>query len=745
MNNDFINEINEKLKLFNASIIHSYIETALEPEKGKSINDLPVDYRIKEALKRYGINHLYKFQEVSFNKITNGENVIIISGTGTGKTEAFLIPLLDKALKGERSVLIYPTKALARDQLSRVKRLTDEIGIRVAVLDGDTPKEERNKIYEDPPEILITNPDMIHISLPLSKRFREVIRDSDHFVFDEIHVYEGVLGSHLRMIIDRLRDFTGDVHVIGSSATIGFSSFLFQELFGEEGTVIEGTKRRRGIAVHSLIDSGGGSRWVLSAYLAYVLVKMGLKVLIFVDSQQLAELIAKRAERFGIDLPVHRAGLPAKERHKIEEGLRSGTLDGVVATPTLELGIDIGSLDAVIMAEQPPSYPKYLQRAGRAGRGGRVGYIFTILSSDPIDAYYLRRPNEFFNREITPLPLDITNIEVAKVHAAAYVLEKQRVPLPKFPEVYKKALNELEKDGIVKITKDFVYPTEKTREFILKSSIRGIGPSVKIFTEKGEKIGERQLPEALYDLYPDAIYLASKKTYKVLSIDVKSLEAKVTRINDDINYYTKPLYEVQLLEFKPMESREIYGMKAEYGEMLISVYITGYVIKDVYSKREKDRAIIMYENPISFSYRTKGMIIPHPSLSDFTIDDSMEAYHATEHVLISAGRVVAGASQTDLSGISYPSGHVIIYDSAIGGSGVAKQLFERLEDAYNIALDIVSKCDCEDGCPKCIYSPYCGNNNRVLSRKKSMRLIDFLVRNKEENKSENERWGKPIV
>ncbi|MCY0859319.1 MAG: DEAD/DEAH box helicase [Sulfolobaceae archaeon] len=744
MSDNLLSEINEKLKVFNASIIHTYVETALEPESGALIDDLPINFKLKEALKRRGIKRLYRFQEEAFNRISKNENVIIISGTGTGKTEAFLIPLLNKALEGERSVLVYPTKALARDQLARIKAFADEIGVKVAVLDGDTPKEERDEIYDNPPEVLITNPDMIHISLPLSKRFRDLIRSVDHLVFDEIHVYEGVLGAHLRMIIDRLRDFKRNINIIGSSATIGFSQFLFQELFGEDGVVIQGTKRRRGIAIHSLIDTAGGSRWVLSAYLAYVLVKMGLKPLIFVDSQQLAELIAKRAERFGIDLPVHRAGLPAKERHKIEEGLRSGRLDGVVATPTLELGIDIGSLDAVIMAEQPPSYSKYLQRAGRAGRGGKIGYVFTLLSTDPIDAYYLRRPQEFFNREIIPLPLDITNVEVAKVHAAAYVLEKQRVQLSVFPEVYRKALVELEKDGIVKISGEYVYPTVKAREFVLKSSIRGIGPSIKIRDTSGQNLGERQLPEALYDLYPDAIYLISKRTYKVQKLDLQGLEVRVSRVNDDLSYYTKPLYEVNLLEFKPISNKEVYGMKAEYGEMLITVYITGYVIKDVYAKKEKDRGMVMYEEPISFSYWTKGIIIPHPSLPDFTIDDSMEAFHATEHVLISAGRVVAGASQTDLAGISYPSGHVIIYDSAIGGSGVAKQLFERLEDAYEVALDIVSKCDCEDGCPKCIYSPYCGNNNRVLSRKKSMRLIDFLIHsNKESN--ENERWGKPIV
>lgn len=738
---DILENIKERLNLFNVEIAHVYTETAFEPDMGSGVDSLNISEKIKESLKSIGIERVYKYQEEAINKILDRRNILIISGTGTGKTEAFLIPILNFAINGEKSVLIYPTKALARDQLNRICKLIKNLPIRVGVIDGDTPRIERNRIYEDPPEILITNPDMLHLGLAMSRKFSEAIRQADHFVFDEIHVYEGVLGSHLRMIIDRLRDINDKIHIISSSATIGASPYMFEAMFGEQGEIIYGSNRRKGMAFHVLINSNGVSRWTLSAYLAAILIRLGLKVLIFTDSQQMAEVTAKIAQRFGADLEVHRAGILPEDRLKVEQSLRQGKIKGVVATPTLELGIDIGNIDAVIMAENPPSYPKYLQRAGRAGRRNVAGYVFTILSDDPIDSYFLRKPREFFARKLTPIPFDTTNIEVIKVHTAAYILEKYMVKIEELPNLWQKACKELEKNNIIKIANGLAYATKETRKFVLESSLRSSGPIVKIYNND-KKIGERELPIALYDLYPNAVYIASKRNYIVDNLDLKKMIATVKKANDNLPYYTKPLYSVDLKDFNEVENRNVFGLPVKYGEIMVKVSVEGYTVHDFYSKKDKSSAEFKFENPISYSYRTKGLIIKHPILNDFTLMDGMEAYHATEHVIISAGRVVAGASLTDLSGISYPSGHVVIYDSIVGGSGVSKLLYDRLEDAYEVALDIVGKCDCEDGCPKCIYDPYCGNNNKILSRKKSLRLISEVM--KGTSSKDEEFWGESI-
>lgn len=736
-----LEELKSALDVFNVKITHIYTETSLDPEPGEVVDNLPLNEQLREVLKSIGINRLYRFQEIAFNKIINRKNVMIVSGTGTGKTEAFLIPILEYALKGERSVLVYPTKALARDQLDRVVKFASKLNISVGVFDGDTPNSTRERLYNKPPSILITNPDMIHVGLSLSQRFRSLLRGAEHFVFDEAHVYEGVLGSHLRMINDRIREFSDDYHVIASSATIGASPYLFEELFGVPGEIIHGTNRRKGVALHLLLNIGSASRWTISAYLASYLMKKGLKVLIFVDSQQMAEVLGKIVKRFGFDIPIHRAGLNPEDRIKVEEDLKSGRVMGVVATPTLELGIDIGDLDAVIMAENPPSYTKYVQRAGRAGRRNKVGYIFTLLGDDPIDSYYNRKPEEFFNRKLVPLAFDTSNMEIIKVHTAAYIVEKGKVKISSLPKLWQKALQKLP----VKITPDYVYSTPELIRYVKSTSLRSTGPIVKIY-DGDRKVGERELPVALYDLYPEAVYLISKRTYIVEKIDLNTLTAKVKSVNEDLPYYTKPLYSTHLLSFREIESRNVLGMPVKYGEVEILVSVDGFVVYDIMGKKNKPKEEKYYKDSVTFSYITKGIIIKHPLLPEFNEFDAAEAFHATEHVLISSARITAGASQTDLAGISYPSGHVVIYDAVVGGSGVSKLLFERLEDSYDIALDITGKCDCEDGCPKCIYSPYCGNNNKVLSRKKSFRLISYLKENQaHKENNDDEIFGNPIV
>ncbi|BBG24691.1 DEAD/DEAH box helicase [Sulfuracidifex tepidarius] len=741
---DFLSDVSKALASFSAKIVHVRTETSMDPDLGPPVISLEISQKLKDALIQEGIQRLYKFQAEAIERIMKGENLMIVSGTGTGKTEAFLIPAVERAMSGEKVVLVYPAKALARDQVKRIRRITDKCDVTVGIFDGDTSEKERRELSDSPPDLLVTNPDMVHRGLPLSDRFSSLIRESSMFIFDEVHVYEGVMGAHLRWISERLA-FDRKPQIVASSATIGGTDFLFKELFGlSSGSLLRGTLRRKGVAIHALIDSNGSSRWILSAFLGAYLARKGLKSIIFVDSQQMAEVTAKITERFHVKFEVHRAGTDKEYRIRVEEMLREGKIDGVVATPTLELGIDIGSIDCVIMSADPPSFTKYVQRAGRAGRRNKVAFVFTILGDSPIESYYLRNPNEFFQRELLPIPFDPTNLEVAKMHLLGMLLERKVLSEERLPDIWKRALPELECEGYLKRNNGFIFPTHLTKTKFLESSLRSSGKIIEAFDGK-RKVGERELPVALYEFYPGGYYLASKRSYRVKILDLDKMRAELeeSKITD---FYTKPIYTVDIKEFKEINRKKVLNMDVKYGEMEIQEIVTGYSMYSMSgSSRDKPKREVFYDEPISFSYKTKGVYIKHPVMEWMkNVEESIKAFHATEHVLIASARVVAGASQTDLSGVSYPSGDVAIYDSTIGGNGISALLYDRLESAYEISKEITGNCTCEDGCPKCVYSPYCGNNNRMLSRKLSYRLIKGLLEDEGKEIYSN-RWGEPVV
>ncbi len=739
-------------------IVHVYREVAGEPEPGPSIDELDeIPDQVRDALKKRGINRLYRFQWEAIRKILDGKHVVVTAGTGTGKTEAFMIPILSRIITGKprkpAAILTYPTKALARDQLSRLYEFLGYGAFSAAVYDGDTPRRARQRISSNPPDIIVTNPDMIHVGLVLSPAIRKFIKTAQYMVFDELHVYEGVFGSHVHAVIERVKKYRGGLPplMIGSSATIGNPKEHAEMLFGVDVEVVEGPRRRRGEAVHVMVSAGNLSRWTIAAGLASILVKQGLKVLVFADSQQMVELISRIARKsYGVELYVHRAGLPMEERRLVEYKLQSGEALGVVATPTLELGIDIGYLDAVVMATIPPSYAKYLQRAGRAGRRGRRGYVFTILADDPIDAYYERNPSRFYNQEIPPTYIEPGNIEVLKIHLLALLLQQGPIRIRELDKHWFRAALELQSMGLAVITGNRVFPNwRRARQYFREyMSIRGSGPHVVIINKaSGDPIGYRELPQAVLDLYPEAVYLSFGRIYRVISIDIDRRRALVEPLPDDTTYYTRPLYTVDLLDYKPIDSRVTSrGIPLVYADVELELIVEGYVVRNFW-EQENRGVKNWYDTPVRYSYRTKALLLKYPEVEEWGIMENAEAFHAIEHALISAARPVCGAALGEMGGISYPSGDIVIYDGAPGGSGLAKLLFHRFEKAEEIAYEIVSSCDCEDGCPRCIYSPYCGNNNQVLSRKKAKYVLGTIITGKKRVLVEpiTSKYGKPIA
>lgn len=738
-------------------IIYTYIERSLEEfQDTVETSSLELPQPLVKALDSYGIRGLYRFQVEALKKYREGRDIVIVAGTGTGKTEAFTIPLLEdmllrkESIKKPYAILVYPTKALARDQYIRLKRLAEgHLGYRVAVLDGDTPRDERTRIYSDPPHILVTNPDMIHYGLVHSQHIRRLLSNAQVLILDEMHVYKGIFGTHVKWVVYRLMRLAGELHFIGAGATIGNPGELGFKLFGKEPSVVEGPRRRKGEAIHALVSIGAGSRWTLAAAIISLLARMGLKTLAFVDSQQMAELVARISRRsYGVRVGVHRAGLPAKYRRKVEDEFREGDLMAVAATPTMELGIDLGDLDAVLMVNLPHSFSSYIQRAGRAGRRDTPGLIVTLLGDNPIEAYFMRRPAEFFNQAIDPSYIEPSNREIARLHLTALTMQEGLVDKNSLPRELSSVVEEAASLGLLRDIRGKLYPDwSKARQYIEKQGgLRSVGPQVKIMEDGRKSIGYREMPAALYDLYPGAIYYHMGGSYLSVKLDVNRMHAEVRRLGADVNFYTKPLYTVDVVEVLPIESRDTGPLHLVYADVKLVVIVTGYIVREEYTGRKL--YVNDYKEPITWSYYTKAMVTKYPNPGIASQVELISGYHALEHALIAASKPVVGAADTDLGGVSYPSGHIVIYDSAPGGHGASRLVYERLEKIQEVAEKILVECDCEDGCPKCVYSPYCGNNNMYLSRKSAYRILKHTYRLgkiKARGEREIKPLGKPLA
>ncbi|RLE63799.1 MAG: hypothetical protein DRJ38_06720 [Thermoprotei archaeon] len=737
--------LNTILKDSQHKIVYTYIEKPGKIESGCAIKNLPIRDEIKKVLEKRGITKLYKFQEEAIKSILKGENVFISAGTGTGKTEAFLIPLIEKILEepyqGVQALLIYPTKALARDQFKRINNfLSSFFGLRAAIYDGDTPEKERKRIYNFPPQILITNPDMVHVSLLFSPEFRKLLSPLKIVVLDDMHVYSGVFGIHVAYIIRRLkRAISHKVQFIGTSATLENPEEFAREIFGESVKVIQAPRGRKGKLIHVLIRPIERSKRMEAIVLLRRCLESNLKTLLFADSHRTAEFLKLLADRYKLKVELHRAGIPPEVRRRIEEGLKSGKIRAVIATPTLELGIDIGDLDSIILYSIPPTFSKYIQRTGRAGRRGQTAYIFTILGDDPISSYYERNPEEFFKQRVDPIVLNLDNDEIAKIHLLAMSVETP-LAVDKLNEFEKEVVKALEKEGLVRIRR-YVTPTIKGRRVLRKRiSIRGIGDIVKIITRTGRTIGFREMPMALRELHPGAIYLHGGTPY--LSLKLEKNRAIVAMLPRGYNLVTYPLYYTLPHEIKLLDKHQAYGLPLEYLDLSLNEVVYGYVVKRFPSMETLEEKIL--DREFSYSFKTKGLLIRFPTQSEWNELENAEAFHAIEHAMITAAQLVTGAAASDIGGVSFPSGHIYIYDAYPGGSGVSKAIVRKIDEVLRKAYDIVSNCKCADGCPKCIYSPYCGNNNKILSRIKAKLVLEDIL----ERKVKVEvmpRFGKPVV
>ncbi|MGI9011533.1 MAG: DEAD/DEAH box helicase [Nitrososphaeraceae archaeon] len=752
INNNLINEILYSDLDYVVDVIK------LEESKiaiGRELDELPLDDTILNQLKSRNISTLYKFQEEAIFNILREKNTVIIAPTASGKTEAFCLPILQKIydLKNQlniknvtfshnqnefgtkqiKAVFIYPTKALARDQLSKIMEYSKNMNIMVKIFDGDLNANEKQNFYKFPPDIVITNFDSLHYHLLNNTKLIKLLNTLEYLVVDEVHTYTGIFGSNVHYIIKRLERIINNkkLHLIACSATLRNVKEFCDLLFSRKMEIVNGIGKK-GHTNFAILYPSLRSNKSLVIELIKKITK-NHKTLVFSNSHLSAELIAFTSSKQGIKIGVHRAGLPPKNRKVVENSFKNGIIDVISSTPTLELGIDIGDVDAVISNLVPIN--RLVQRLGRAARKGQEGYAFLTLGNDPISQYYKNHPADYFVDEEIPY-IDPFNPIIMENQILAMCFDR---PISKLESKnYLLTLSKLERKGLVIFSNGKYLPNREKQNILKNYSIRGIGNVVDILFN-GKIIGDRNLPQALEELHDDAIYFLSGRRYKVkkLILDEESERnfADIDKIPMNYPYYTKSIMEEYPEVIEIFEEKETFGIKLRYCSLNIFKKVLGYSNIEIGKEINQGKKVFFTE-PITYNYTTKGFIFRVPSpieiLKMASEKEKVEVsgYHATEHVLIEGSSMLTGGASQDIGGISLgDTGMIVIHDGSIGGNGASKSLFDKFELAVKRAHSILIECTCEndDGCPRCTYSYRCGNNNEYLYKKAAIEVLTRIL------------------
>jgi DEAD/DEAH box helicase domain-containing protein len=715
-----------------------------EPEREARFAPLPdeLDPCVRDAV---GVPRLYAHQRAVWDASQHGEHVMVTTGTASGKTLAFNLPVLDSLARRpkDRALYLYPTKALAQDQFRalsayRVPRL------KPAIYDGDTPTEQRWQIRKWA-NVILTNPDMIHVGLlPNHDRWGDVLSNLRYVVVDEAHVYRGVFGSHVANVLRRLRRlarvYGSEPQFVLASATISNPGELGSALIGEPVTVIgdDGAPRtERTIVLWNppLLDGELGLRasaLAEAARLQAMFVDRGLRTLTFAKSRKAAELIHRfTAERLGDDthLSPYRAGYTAPERREIERRLTAGELLGVSATNALELGIDIGLLDAVISVGFPGTIASLRQQWGRAGRRGN-GLAVLVATEDALDQFFMREPDKLLGRRVEAAILDHTNPRVLAGHvrAAAYeapLTDDDAATLG--PEAIRAARLDPELKqtpaGIVWAGKD--HPAARV-------PLRSTDPDAFTVVDgtTGSVLGLVERSRAYTTVHEGAVYLHRGESFLVRELDLTTLHAVVEPFAG--NWYTQAKKETMTEIVEPRRVEWRLGLELSFGEIVVTEQVVGYERRTI-SGQERLELVALELPPTTFSTEAIWFLPePHQLAELDEMPKLLGTLHAAEHALIALLPLWAMCDRWDIGGLStniHPqTGRptVFVYDGHPGGVGITERGFEQFEGWARDTAALIRGCPCHDGCPSCVQSPKCGNLNDMLDKHGALTFLERL-------------------
>ena len=722
------------------------------PGREASTTPLPeLHPRLETALRERGVESLYSQQAEALAVARRGESFVVSTGTASGKTLAFNLPVLDAIAADPklRALYLYPTKALAQDQARALGELRLP-GLRAAIYDGDTEHERRRQIRTWA-NVILTNPDMLHVGvLPHHDRWGDVLANLRYVVVDEAHVYRGVFGSHVGNVLRRLQRlaavYGAEPQFLLASATIANPGELARSLLGVEATVVadDGAPRApRTVAFWNppVLDEAlqlRASALGEAARLLAELVSRGLRTICFAKSRKAAELVHRfAADRLDAEtaarLSPYRAGYTPAQRREIERRLVEGELLGVTATDALELGIDIGLLDCALSVGFPGTVASLRQQWGRAGRRS-AGLAVLVASEDALDQFFMREPEALMGRRVEAAILDHANPRILDGHvlAAAFegpLYEGDRVTLGGAALERAEALvdtGELRrtKAGIVWAGRD--YPAGRI-------GLRSASPeSVAVIdAATGTVLGIVEAERAPGTVHEGAVYLHMGDSYRVLGLDLATRAALVEPFTGD--YYTQAKKETTTaIEEQELASQQL-GMDVFFGRVSVTEQVVAYQKKSIRDGATLD-LVALELPPTTFETEAIWYVPDEAQLEGLELlPKLLGSLHAAEHAMIAILPLWAMCDRWDIGGLStnlhFQTGRptVFVYDGHAGGVGIARRGYDELAGWVGDTERLLAGCPCADGCPSCVQSPKCGNLNEFLDKDGALTLLRRML------------------
>ena len=710
---------------------------------------------VRDALEASGVGSLYVHQAEAWERSADGP-VIVTTGTASGKSLCFNLPTLDVLHRDRhaRALYLYPTKALAQDQ-ARALHALGLAGIRPAIYDGDTPRGERSAIRKRA-NVVLTNPDMLHVGiLPNHPAWGDVLSNLAVVVVDEAHVYRGVFGSHVANVLRRLRRLAGVYgtapRFLLASATVANPGELAAALSGlDDFAVVErdgSPQAERRIAMWNppLLDEALGVRGSPlreATELLVGLVRRGARTICFMKSRKAVEVIALETARalreegeaeLADRVAPYRAGYTPAQRRELERRLVEGDLLGVVATDALELGIDIGALDAAISVTFPGTVASLRQQWGRAGRRGS-GLAVYVAGEDALDQFFCRHPDEFLDR---PVEAAILDHESQDIHLQHLLCAAHEGPLddadadflgPRwrgYAELLVRRGELVERRGAFALRRPEDYPAARV-------SLRSASADsfAIVDAESGEVLGTVEAARAFSTAHDGAIYLHLGRSYEVRGLDLEGRVAFVTPFSGE--YYTQPKRESATDIERLLGRRTALGVTLSFGLVAVTEQVIGYQ-----RKRLVDHEVLDF-NPLDLPETTFGTQalwyeLPDELLGGLPLDALLGSLHAAEHSQIAVLPLLAMCDRWDIGGLStnfHPQtgrATIFIYDGHPGGVGISRRGFEEFARLVGDAHRLIAECPCRSGCPSCVQSPKCGNLNDPLSKHGARELMAIML------------------